>query len=103
VDTTPPEVKIDAVTFTNGLAVDVVFTTDESAVRVECALAERTVPAEGEPEPEPELLGMQENCTDPAAFTDLAPETLYRARVTVTPATSGTRPTRTSTPVADVE
>jgi hypothetical protein len=73
VDTTPPEVKIDAVTFTNGLAVEVAFTTDESAVRVECALLERTVPAEGEPEPEPELLGMQENCTDPAACTDLAP------------------------------
>jgi hypothetical protein len=43
-------------------------------------------PAEGEPDPEPELLGMQETCTDPAAFTDLAPETVYRARVTVTDA-----------------
>lgn len=86
VDTTPPEVKIDAVTFTNGLAVEVAFTPDESAVRVECALLERTVPPEGEPEPEPELLETQENCTDPAAFRDLATETLYRARVSVTDA-----------------
>lgn len=86
VDTTPPEVKIDAVTFTNGLAVEVAFTPDESAVRVECALLGRAAPPEGEPEPELELLVTRENCTDPAAFTDLAPETVYRARVTVTDA-----------------
>jgi hypothetical protein len=86
VDTTPPEVKIDDVSFTSGLSVEVAFTPDESAVAVECALLERTEPPEGEPEPEPELLETQEDCTDPAAFTDLAPETLYRARVTVTDA-----------------
>jgi hypothetical protein len=86
VDTTAPEVTIDAVTFTNGLAVEVAFTPDESVVRVVCELLERTAPPEGEPEPDPELVQTQEDCEDPAAFADLTPETLYRARVTVTDA-----------------
>ena len=86
VDTTPPEVMIDEVTFTDGLEVEVAFTPKESGVQVGCALLERTQPPEGQPEPEPALVETQENCRNPAAFTDLEADTLYRARVTVTDA-----------------
>ena len=86
VDTTPPEVVIDSVTFTDALEVEVAFTPNESGLTVVCALLERSPAPEGEPEPEPELVETQENCQDPAVFTDLVPETLYRARVTVTDA-----------------
>jgi hypothetical protein len=86
VDTTPPEVKIDAVTFTSERTVEIAFTANESEVRVECALLEPTVAPQGQLEPEPKLRDTQKDCTDPATFTDLASGTLYRVRVTATDA-----------------
>ncbi|MGH3022645.1 MAG: hypothetical protein ACRDNI_03220 [Gaiellaceae bacterium] len=86
VDTTGPEVTIDEVTFTNGLAVEVAFTPGEDGVTVECALLERTAVEEGEEEPEPRLIETQGDCQSPAVFDELQPETLYVARVTGTDA-----------------
>jgi hypothetical protein len=86
VDTTGPEVTIDAVTFTNGLAVEVAFTPGEDGITVECALLQRTAVEEGEEEPEPRLIETQGDCESPAVFDDLEQETLYVARVTGTDA-----------------
>ncbi len=83
VDATGPEVTIDAVTFTNGLEVEVAFTPGEDGVTVECALLER--PPEGQ-EGEPRLVETREDCESPATFDELAPRTLYLARVTGTDA-----------------